>query len=660
MSLYNTKNSKRLYLSAEETLAENNTQNCILEEGRLMARQGIFARPEDWLFDNLSNLVAEMSLIVTDCFLYVDGKYCRVAVSVSDNEIANVDYSMRLVFADGSVREIGTISFGRVTEEIFGVPKSFTVFSGTPTKGCGIYFISRQVYENDLPDFVRVLELNTEMTNWYPVLDSEIYRPIILANGRGDSYHLALYEGEGLKLKEPVRMESRNLLGEGFRCYFTADSASSAFTLPYSSLSEGVVFVDYLQNGATYSFKIERGKSESEEVKVGDLSVKIICDRAAGRIHFKRSDGTSWEPPYTGSYNNIKISAGKAFTQDKIKVAAMSACCGAGETAGNGASEVTVFYKNGISPGTVIFNSSKNPLYFPEDSLQILGESQLEVVGMLVKDSRLLAFKENEIYSADTQNPGKGGEEEPSKEGEKSLSSTGGILFKRVGSLEAAPCEKTFAVLSGDIFYTSRRGDIIRIYGSGSSQKVEKIGRANIENPLNLFAVIDRGRYLIIEGTGCLAVQKTENRYRFFNWTLPERMVHGFTYLNRAVLFAALEDDPTYFVYPVTFYGNEDRIMVAEGTARRLETLPLAAEYSPVIHKGQPQRIRLLEVRLDGNPTGAEQVLADGNTRKLRIRHNEGRINTGFASGKEDLIFRFPGDFFLDGIAVSYRSLSKL
>ncbi len=648
---------KEVYLSVSDTLETGNTENCILQDGRLMARQGVFARAEEWIFDNHSNLAAEMSLIVTECFLYVDGKYCRVAVNVADNLMGNVEYGMKLVFADGSVKEIGRIVFSRSSADSFGLPDSFTVFGGAAIRGSGIYFISRQIYSGQ-EDFVRILELSSDMTNWYPVSESNIYSPVILANGRGDSYHLAAPQGDSLKLRAPVSPQVRNLLGGGFRCFFTADSASSAFSLPVEGLDNGAIYGTYAAD-KNYSFKIEAGSTVSSEVKIGEVSVKMECDRVRGKILFKRSDGSAFAPQYTGLYNNLEIQAEKFFSEDRIKIAAMSASVMVGGDSGRGQSKVSVFYKNRISPAQVAFNSPEHPLYFPANALQTLGEPQLSVISMVMKDRSLVAFKENEVYAAEIKGFDEGLVIAPSNQGEKASNEEFAVSFLRVAALEAPPLENTVTILGRDIFYTSKRGDIMRIYGSGTSiYNTENVGAVMDFASSDTFAVSEKGKYILVNGEKCLAVEKCGDRAVFFVWNLPERVINGFTYLDKAVLFAALSEGDTYYVYPVMFSGDEDCKMKREG-GMHLEKNPFYAQYSPKTVKASSKNCRIIAVIPEGQFTSVDEILRDRTLRPLVRRGGSKVLYRGFSADATAPRFRFSSDFFIDGIRVLYRSLSK-
>jgi hypothetical protein len=324
-------------------------------------------------------------------------------------------------------------------------------------------------------------------------------------------------------------------------------------------------------------------------------------------------------------------------------------------------SKRTVFYKNGISPAAVMVNSQRHPLYFPENAMQIMGEPELPLCGMVMRERSLVAFKENEVYSADVS----GFEDEkdfiPSALGEKAASSKDKIVFQREASLPAAPCEKTVAVLGGDIFFLAKSGDIMRIQGrGGSAHSIEKIGNAESFSSDRAFAVTDRGCYLLCDEDRVLAVKREDKEHRFFLWRLPERVANGFTYLDKAVLFAELDDGDAYFVYPTLFSGNEDCKMVAEGAARRLEKEPLTAEIKPEIWQKSPFGKRILAVKFSGETCGARQILPDDNLRSLVEREGSASINIPFSAGEERLKFRFSADFRLGGISVLYRDLNKL
>ncbi len=640
---------KRKYISFSDFKTAQ-LKNCIIKNGAVKSRKGFYAEKEKQIFKRENNSALEMSFICTDCYIYLDGKYGRVAVSVADNLMNSIVYNMRLIYANGDVVDIGAIEFTRATYGLFGYPDTFTVFRGEPTVGCGVYFIARQVYGGDYPDFIRVMELTKELDRWVLIDSSQIYAPTVLANGRGENYHYATIGERALDLPDPVMPESKNLLGAGFKACYTADSASSGFLLPYSGLDNDLIRCEFSCGGENYIWKIYADCDSSESVSVNGTSVIMCCDRTTGRVSFITESGLNWTPPYTGTLNNLTMLAYKTVEGHALRVASMSGCCRLDGDAMTKGSNVTVFYGSRIFPSVVAVNSPTNALYFPEGGQYMLGEASKEVSRMLIKDRLLVAFKEKELYLAEIKPYDK---------------STGvyPLSFKKALSLTAAPLPQSIALLEGDIIYASTQGGFYRITGSGSF-KTERLGDCLPEVCEQSSAVIYDGVYLLINGTSAQTVQRVENGFAFGEWSFPERVVSCFSYLDEVVLFAEFSQNDEYLIYPALFKGDKDYTIATDGTNFAVAEHPVAASCRISVFGAAANRRRIFRIRADG--TGENLVLAlyDKETHLLFQRGTFKNRSVYFQCGtyttEPTVQLSFSGDTVIEGLAVEYKILNKI
>lgn len=636
--------------------AQNITlKNCLLKDGSIKVREGLFCDTDTQIFRR-DNTVAEMSFICTDCYLYLDGRYGRVAVSVSDNLMGNIVYNMRLVFADGDVQDIGIIEFTRTSADQMGYPVSFTVFRGKATTGCGIYFISRQVYGGDIADFVRVMELNSSMDRWSLLSDSEIYKPILLANGRGEKYHSAQPLGEFLKLPDPVNPESPNLLCGGFYAYYTSDSASNKFMLPSKNLDNTSVICEVTVGDNIYKWVVPEGCLTSEMIEAEGQEVSVLCERDTGLVAFYKSDGSEWAPPYTGKMNGIRVTAYKTDADDVIKVASMSSCLRLdGNTTSDG-SGITAFYGSVLHPSAVILNSPDAPLYFPKSSQYLLGETVQKTEKLEVIGNHLFAFKENEVYSARV-NQYKGVSQKVTDIGAEENTGAYSLTFRKEITLTQKPNIQSIAVLGGNIIYVSLSGEIWRVSGT-SSFKAEKIG--SIEQTQG-FAVICRDTYLLVDGNTATSMQITDKGCILGKWHFPENITAGISYLGNTALFAELFQGNEYIIYPLRFCGDTDTRLCIENGLVSVAEKKIDAGCRIGLFLPSYAKRRIFKVRADGQGEQINLTLYDKDNRLLSRKGAFLKGSAYFLCGCHSLmpeaVFDFAYGTEIDGIAVEYKEL---
>lgn len=653
-------NVKRKHISPS-SLKEITTQNSLLKDGRIHCRKGLLCEKENLVFKRDNNWALDMSFICTDCYVYLKGNYGRVVISVADNLMGNISYNMRLVFSDGRTTDIGTIEFTRASYDIFGYPASFTVFSGAPTFGCGIYFIARQVYGGDYPDFIKVMELSKELDNWILIDSSDIYSPAVLGFGRGESYHNAAPFGEPLKLPDPVMPESKNLLGTGFKAYYTSDSASYAFALPYTELDNELIKCEFVFGRKSYVWKIFSDYTSSDAISIDGKKIAMHCDRSTGRVHF--TDGSNgWAPPYTGELNTLCFTAHKTVEGHSLKVASMTRCCRLDGDAMTEGSNVSVFYASSLYPSQIVANSPHNPLYFPESGQTTLGEASKEITRMIIKDRQLIAFKDNEMYSADIK-PLNGKSEIVSSSKAAENSGVYPISFKKAVNLISSPLPKSIALLGGDIVYASYDGNIYKVTGN-TTYKTEKLCDSHLSVTGESFALIYDGVYLLTNDNHALMIEKNNNIYTCGEWSFPAKILNGFSYLSNTVLFAEYFDNNEYLIYPMSFSGNTDHTLSICGDTISLSSHPIKASCTIPLFEESPERKRIFAIRADGEGSELLLTVCDRNKPLVRIK---GCFNNGssyFLCGcyatKPTAKLSFSGGSVLDSVAVEYKGLNKL
>lgn len=521
--------------------------NCVSDGEKIESRKGFYTRPEDYVFKSDGTEAFDMSLVITDCYLFLDGKYGRVAVTVADNLMDSITYNMMLLCTDKTTIPLGKISFS-TSGGAMGFPDTFAVFRGRENQGSGVYFISRRLYDDELPDMISVRELSSDRESWILLTESLIYTPLILANGRGEAYHSAEVSGRALSLPTPILFESKNMLNPRFKAAYTTDGASAGFSLPYSQIDNTSVVAELFYKGEKHTLQITGTAVKSSAVLIDSAEVVMNVDRAEGRIFFTNSSGAYWTPEFTGSVNNLCITAYKTVSDHIKKVGAMSA---SRTIEGN----VSLLYKSATEPSSVAVNSIVDPLYFPENTAFLLGYADTKVESILEVSGNLFAFKEGEIYSAAVKS------HKPNK---KSVSLLGSLRetdeytlsFKKACSLKAEAIPETIKELNGELLFQTRRGEVWKIKVSGGSNLSPE--RIETLNETFNFALAEKDRYILIKDDRAAVFEKTKSGYITGEWTLPEKAVGGFSYIGKAIFFFSCYKEGVYMIYASDYGWEKD------------------------------------------------------------------------------------------------------
>ena len=482
--------------------------NCVNSGGRIESRKGFYTRAENSVFKSYYADAFEMRFVLTDCYLFLDGKYGRVAVSITDNLMDSITYNMMLICTDKTSIPLGKISFTTSGDET-GFPDSFAVFSGKANQGSGIYFISRRLYDSG--EMVSVRELSLDRESWLYLPDSMIYTPLVLANGRGEAYHSAEYLGRALSLPAPIIFESKNMLNPRFKASYTTDGASSGFSLPYANIDNTSVKAELLYRDKKYSFTATGTAVKSPSVSVESQAVVMNVDREEGRVYFTLDGSGRWAPEFTGSLNNLCVTAYKTESDE---------------------------YK---------------------------------------------------------------------------------LSFKKAVTFSAKAIRETVCEINGQIFFQSSLGEIWKVKASSSAPSYEIISAAN---EIFDFAVVDKGRYILVKDNRAFVLEKGEKGYITGEWSLPEKAVGGFSYVGKAIYLFSRYIDEVYMIYAAEYSGDKDIKFISEFETEERNissTLCLAAEESE-------KRILKITVRGEGKDINLSLLKPEKTVLKRR-----GRFKDGFA-----------------------------
>ena len=535
-------------------------KNVMFKSDKLITRPGAFPYDE-LIFDseNTYNLYAKT--IFTDCYYYKEGKKGRVFIIVDDDEFSTVTYHFFIMWSDGHAQNIGKIDFTRASETTFGKPESFILYKGKATRGCGLYFFTRLVYENGEEDFVKMYELNANMTSWENVYSNDFYIPTILAFGRGEKYYLAEEEDKRISFSKPVRPESENILTDVFFAYYTTDGYSSAFELPHNNISDAAISCVYSDLANEYSFSIGFGKNQSSTVVINSRNYRFCCNRTLGTVYFTDEAGTKTALPFVGVENNLKITASRKESDDLVKLAAMSKCMQlpAGREGKGG--QTVIFYGNTLDEGGKIYwINSEKPLYFPKSCIATPGNLSNKLEGAYTFKDKLYMYDKENIYSASVHTS-KNYDLSLILKGVSSINEVGtdNFTFNQVIKLPQEITKDTVVVFPNKVLFVGKSGEL---YEHGdSSGSIKRIADISANNFLPDFAVSYKGGYLAFKGRDAYYYDLLNDRLSF--WDLITDVFSGFSFSDECILFAEqLCKGNRRLVYALRFVGKLDGLIL--------------------------------------------------------------------------------------------------
>lgn len=220
--------------------------------------------------------------------------------------------------------------------------------------------------------------------SWLSMRD-DLYAPLLLVGGRGTAQKGGDPQG--------VTFEGRNLLNPEFRARYSADGNQPYYTLPLRALDEEELFIRvFSPSGGTetrYSIPADAVQSSLKE------GVRANVDRTAGVVWF--SDAAGAAKAHTAG--TIEILASKTDPSHRPLIGGMRLCLWYGGERGGATGGTRLFVAgNPAHPNRLHWSDVNNPLYFPENNYAYIGDAGQAITALARQDSRLIVFKEREIY----------------------------------------------------------------------------------------------------------------------------------------------------------------------------------------------------------------------------------------------------------------------
>ncbi len=646
---------KRYHASAGDIISDKSPLvNGVLREEEIACRPAFISKPEAPIYYDDGIEFDENYPVDTGCSVYYLGRFGRVIINVRDNLMGNFVFDMRLVYTEGDSLSLGQIAFSRSNSGVMGYPEAYTVFSGKPIKGCGIFFTCHLTYGGLSEDVYQIMELSSDRTVWKLINDDDVYIPTLLANGRGEAWFRAAPYGELLDLPDPIVPQSRNILSAGFYSYFTTDSTSLWYALPESGLDDAAIHGEYTYMGTVYTFTIEAGKTTSAGVTIDGNTIVMVASRIRGEFWFRNEAGNGFPLPFGGKQNNLKITAFKTHPEDIKKLCSMSKSTAISSSVSRGENDVVLLYGSRFYPSEMIWNSPLNPTYFPAENHLSLGDSEVALENITLKDRTIFAFKENRMFLSETL-PFEGDGKIFSEDGIAKNISDYKITVKKVVNTHSSPLPQSIQLFGEDIFY-SDGSDIYRFKTVGNG--FEKLFSVSGEGEA-VFATADKERYCLFFEKGAIVCERDEKRrFVFYRWNFEENILGGFSYLGKTLLFGLIRKEVEAMLFPVVMEeGGKDRKAVLKDGTITFEDIPISSEVE-LIPQFSPIRKRFYKIFVEGSGEVDLSVFEENKklkSERVSLKRGGGLCLCGFVAKRPRVRLGFKDDFHIRSLSVDYR-----
>lgn len=532
-------------------------KNMLFKGEQLVARDGL-RHYDELIFDSEGTYNNYDKTVFTDCYYYKDDVKGRIFIIIDDDMMTNIIYHFYVMWSTGEVQGLGEIYFTRASATTFGMPQNFTLYRGKKTRGCGIYFLVRMGYGNELEDLVKIYELDEDMTTWNYIYYEDIYVPTLLAFGRGRGYATATELDSRIAFSKPIKLESANILTNQFYAYYTTDGYSAAFELPVKELGNEAISCVYTDIMQDHTFVIESGKNISEGVKIDSKTYYLGCNRETGIVYFIDEDTVSGMFPFMGSENNLKFSAYLKKNDDLRKLSAMSRSMSIPTGREGEGNQTVIFYGNKLlERGKICWINSENPLYFPKSCAATPGNISNELKGAYIHKNNLFVYDNENLYSGTIKTAGefdldiilKGVIPATAADYDK-------ITFTKTTKLPQEIIPRTVVTLPDRVFFTGTDGEAYEQKGD-IAPNFKKITDLSVNGFLPEYAVSYKGGYLLVNGKA--AYYYDPQKECLFYWDFAAESIGGFSFSNDCILFAkCICREYRVLIYGLHFLGQRD------------------------------------------------------------------------------------------------------
>ncbi len=658
---------KEIILSPEHLcLYRNNVakgSNFIYSDKGFVQRKALSTNESRIMFDYSSGYKGYGTIIPTDTYIYINSQRAKVVIvqEWEDLEGKHKILWFKLVFADGTFQDIGSINLSGHSPGTSADIDSFTLYSGKGVRGSGLFFIITKSYFKTGEKEVGIYELSKDLSKWTALSGDDMYAPTVFFNGKGESYYIAYNNDPTYKLEAPRYLESKNLLSGAFKSYFTTDGYSFAFSLPFDNLTNEEVTCTYKYDRETeFTWTIKEGHSFSECVSLEGKEIALHCDREKGRMVFRTKSGELYSLTRSNETNNIWFKAYKTDTDNIMKVASMNIAVGYSGKSNDCA--MTVFAGSKLYPSSVLWIDSNNPLYFPESCQTQIGDIKEKITSLTVQGGGLLAFKETQLFKGRFVSA-EGYQIDGVLAGVKGSGSIkeSEVSFDLVSSLPDIPIARTVKENGGTVFFATKSGGVYALKGErGKVTEISPVG--TFEGPA--FAVLDEGDYMLFTKDKSFLLWDTRELKSpcWYEQKYPVKVLEGANVSSSAIFFCTTGYEYSPILYNCLLKGEKDSFFTFNN-AIFLKEQSIETKLELELIKGF-NTSRLSRLNLAGESYFETNVLVKNGESPFFAKSLFDMLKgTEFLCGgifsKLILSISFGGAFRLGGVGCFYRSLKK-
>ncbi len=543
--------------NSPETIRDNCVCDCVnmwYKDSAFCTRPGFKGDPQKVVSTAIYGYEGEYTYEITDTVVYYLDRYQKIAVAHAFVDEYAHYINVYLVDLYGVLTPIGTLPFMRYDSNEFHVPISIQFFNGRPQQGGGVFAMVALQNLYAMEDRIyKIYEIDQEFSEWIKV--ESYYIPTVYINGRGNKYSVAKTE-KGLNFATPKTLESQNMLEGKFHAYYTSDSYSNTFRLPFNGIAnKEVVCRVYSALDEYTEWKFAPGVTSVTRAFLG-ISITAVVDRKKGAVYFQK-DGSDFPLPLIGVYpeNNIKITACKEIEDGIAKIV------GAQCTLRNNSK---LLVAGGEGGNTIYVSDYENPLYFPKAASVDVGEGNALVTGMVASGEKILVFKEHELYAVKVKQGADINKISLLSDNDKNFKAADSFKVEQISKEIGCPNRKTIANCGTKSLWLSENNKVYMV-DSSNSEIIEVTKDAGVAlgsyKKMNFSAVGSYNHYILSHSRGLTVFDVSDSKnISAFPWQQPEgvRIVGGLCQETTFWFLCTGEDESLIFMLKLE--GDSDTL----------------------------------------------------------------------------------------------------
>ena len=619
---------------------------------------------------------------VFDTVFTVEGKLIKPAYCCT-GDTSSATLRVFTVDSGGNITPAGSITYQRVDSSTFYIPENVFFTVANAVSSTGVFMFVKRKSGGDTAH--NIYEANGSFTEWLDCTAS-LYVPTVRINGRGENYELA-HANLGFTFPEPKRPEELNLLCGKFKCYFTSDSLSSLFRLPYANLPDVSTLncKVYSTPGAYTEWNVPPLENSASATVSGE-TITLYVDRTLGLLRFRKSDNTAYEIPhmFNCQLNNIAV---VAQTADSEFAEAIMGTDGAVML------DNRIYYYGNKSRQNCIFcTRTTNPLYFPQSSKLFVGDGATAVTALRIQNGKLIAFKPGETYRIVTSFENETVESETVLP-ENTVYLKGDLLkAQTVDANIGCSLADTVCLCGNRLVWLADDGGVYALATTtyGNTTNVIRVSRAigerikdAAEGKSGLFAVAKDGQYMLFIDKTVFVMNARARGFGYpkayyaaddelkspawYVWTLPDGIsfLSGTTVDGNAVFVSQIGDE-IYFYTSTLCEGCDRAIIRQNGENTETDFTVRAGFTTKYLDMGTVGKKRLDRIAFTGENAGSTEFFADTGKCKYSRRvafsgdFTEKEIEGGIPSFYGIRVSMYDDrPFYLRNFTLLYKKLDK-